>query len=50
LIADSKFKDMPSYATLSRGHLALQDHDEAVYFRNLKIRDLAPAQAAAVSR
>jgi hypothetical protein len=47
LIAESKFKDMPSYATLPRGHLALQDHDEAVYFRNLKIRDLAPTRGAA---
>jgi len=44
LIADSKFKDMPSYATLARGHVALQDHDEAVYFRNFKIRSLSPTR------
>jgi hypothetical protein len=40
LIAGSKFKAWPLFATFSRGHIALQDHDNAVSFRNIKIRDL----------
>jgi len=40
LIAGSKFKTMPKFATLARGHLALQDHDETVSFRNVKLREL----------
>lgn len=40
MIAGSKFSSMPNFATLSRGHIALQDHDESVSFRSIKIRDL----------
>jgi hypothetical protein len=40
LIAQSKFRAMPKYATLPRGHLALQDHTGTVSFRNLKIRKI----------
>ncbi len=40
LIAASKFKDWPKFATLSKGHIALQDHGNVVSFRSLKIRDL----------
>jgi hypothetical protein len=36
----SKFNAMSSFATYSRGHIALQDHDNSVSFRNIKIRDL----------
>jgi hypothetical protein len=38
LIAGSKFKEHPRYATLLRGHIVLQDHQSSVEFRNLKIR------------
>lgn len=38
LIAASKFKDMPKFATLSKGHLSLQDHGDDVWFRNIKVR------------
>ncbi len=40
LVAHSKFRDMPLFATFARGHIALQDEDNAVWYRNIKIRDL----------
>jgi hypothetical protein len=40
LVADSKFKTMPRFATLLRGHIALQDHGGLVSFRRIKIREL----------
>lgn len=40
LIAASKFKTWPKFATLSKGHIALQDHGNVVSFRSLKIREL----------
>lgn len=40
LIARSKFSSMPKFATLTRGRIALQDHDERVSFRAIKIREL----------
>jgi hypothetical protein len=36
----SKFSAMPHFAEYARGHIALQDHDNMVAFRNIKIRDL----------
>jgi hypothetical protein len=39
-IAESKFKDWPKFASLSRGHIALQDHGDVVSYRSLKIRTL----------
>jgi hypothetical protein len=40
LIARSKFAAMPEFATLLRGHIALQDHGDPVSFRRIKIREL----------
>lgn len=40
MIAASKFKDWPKFASLSRGHIALQDHGNIVSFRSIKIREL----------
>ena len=40
MIAKSKFKDMPGFGKFRKGHIALQDHDNAVAFRNIKIREL----------
>lgn len=36
----SKWKDYPEYGMHKSGHIALQDHGEESYFRNLKIRRL----------
>jgi hypothetical protein len=41
-IADSKFKDVPDFGTKFRTRILLQDHGDAVWFRNLKIRELPP--------
>jgi Domain of Unknown Function (DUF1080) len=40
LIAGSKFKSMPEFGKYLGGHLSLQDHGNAVWFRNIKIRKL----------
>ena len=40
LIADSKFKDMPNFGTFKKGKIALQDHGDLVYFKNVMIKKL----------
>lgn len=40
LIAGSKFKNMPDFGKVMQGHIALQDHGNQVWFRNIKIRKL----------
>lgn len=40
MIAKSKFKDMPGFGKFRKGHIALQDHGNAVAFRNIRIREL----------
>ncbi len=40
MIAISKFKDMPDWGTFKQGKIALQDHDEEVAFRNIRIKRL----------
>ena len=40
LIAASKFKDWQKFASLPRGHIALQDHGHEVSFRAISIREL----------
>jgi hypothetical protein len=37
-VADSKFKGIAGFGTRVKGHILLQDHGEAVCFRNVKIR------------
>lgn len=39
-IAASKFKDWEKFATVRRGHIALQDHGDVVSFRAIKVREL----------
>ncbi len=40
MIKASKFKDMPDFGKARKGHIALQDHGNRVWFRNIKIREL----------
>ena len=40
LVAASKFKSMPGFAKYRKGRIALQDHGNAVWFRNIKIKEL----------
>ena len=40
MIAESKFKDMPGFGTSKKGFIALQDHGDRVWFKNIKIRQL----------
>ena len=40
MIADSKFKDWDQFGKATSGKIALQDHGNAVWFRNIRIRDL----------
>jgi len=42
LLHNSKFKDIPGFAEKKSGHIVLQDHAEAAWFRNIKIRRLDP--------
>lgn len=36
----SKWKDVPGYAKFEEGHIALQDHGNPVWYRNIKIKRL----------
>jgi hypothetical protein len=40
LIAESKFKDIKGFGEASSGHILLQDHNDQIAFRNIKIRVL----------
>ena len=39
-VAETKFKDWPGYGMAKRGHIGLQDHGDAVSFRNIRIKEL----------
>lgn len=39
-VADSKFAQWPKYGRVPEGHLALQDHNDPVWYRNIKVRPL----------
>ena len=40
MIANSKFKEWPDFGTFRKGRIALQDHGDKVWYRNIKIRRL----------
>jgi hypothetical protein len=40
MIANSKFKNMPGFGMFKEGHIALQDHGNDVWFKNIQIRPL----------
>ena len=42
LIARSKYRVIPGFARKRTGHIVLQDHGDAVWFRNIKIREIGP--------
>lgn len=42
LLATSKYRDIAGFAEKRSGHLVLQDHTDAAWFRNLKIRMIEP--------
>ncbi|MEK6481559.1 DUF1080 domain-containing protein [Catalinimonas sp. 4WD22] len=39
-VAQTKFKDMPDYGKAKSGHIALQGHGDAVWFKEIKIKKL----------
>jgi len=41
LLAKSKYKSIPNFAQKRKGHIILQDHTDAVWYRNIKIRRLS---------
>jgi len=40
MVAASKFASMPAYGLQREGHIALQDHGNPVWYRNIRIRRL----------
>ena len=40
MVENSKFADWEEFGQYRTGHIALQDHDDKVWFRNIKIREL----------
>jgi hypothetical protein len=40
MLAKSKFKNMPGFGTFKKGRIALQDHGNDVWFRNIMIKKL----------
>lgn len=39
-VANSKFTQWPAYGKAEKGHIALQDHGDKVWFKNIRIRKL----------
>lgn len=41
LISESKFRTMPGFGSFHSGHIALQDHGEEVWYRNIEIKKIS---------
>ena len=41
-LAASKYRDIRGFAAKRRSHIVLQDHTDAVWYRNIKIREIEP--------
>lgn len=39
-IAESKFKEVKTFGEKSKGHIMLTDHHDAVWYRNIRIREI----------
>jgi hypothetical protein len=42
LVTASKYRDIPGFAEKRRGHIVLQEHGDAVWFRNIRIKEYPP--------
>ena len=40
MVAGSKFKEWPAFGTFKSGHIALQDHGNEVWYKNVEIKKL----------
>ena len=40
MIANSKFKTMPDFGKIFKGHIALQDHGDNVWYKNIMVKKL----------
>jgi hypothetical protein len=40
MVRESKFRNMPAFGTFRKGRIGLQDHDNEVCYRNIRIRKL----------
>ena len=45
-LAASKFSTWERFASQSEGHIALQDHGDEVWFKNIRIKDLREPKMA----
>jgi len=44
-VAASKFHQFPGYGAYTKGGIALQDHGDDVWYRNLKIKELPAGES-----